>query len=527
MNTHTRRSRRSPARTTLKRNSHGLHKNTEARNSRRCSCYPRNATIGACSGLITTPSDHLVYDVVIFGGGISGLYTAYSLLRQSPELRLLLVEKQPDLGGRVYTYRDKHMVVETGAGRFSNHHKLLRKLIRELDLAKHVVPIHGGFSYRPVATSHTADVDGDGDAAIAEIIRASKKTSANTLRRLSFIDYAKRIVGKTRAKHILDSFGYYSELVLMNAYDAIHLMRVLDTHSTTNRFFGLSGGLSQIIERLAERIQSYTHATIWRGKFVVDVAEMLDKSFTRRSSCVKLRNSHVPTIYKCSIRSRDDETSLVVVHAKTCVFALPKRALEKLPIFRPLSRELGQVSCGALCRIYSYFGKRDRKWMCELRKDAGAKNEQRRTSYSRNATSGACSELGKITTNNDLRMIIPIDPDNGVIMITYTDNVFAERWHNLYRDKGVDAVNRRIAELLRETLGVDIPTPAETKVFFWSCGVGYWNVGANSSQVAKRMIHPFPHKRIYICGEHFSASNQQWMEGALETSQEVVRKIRE
>jgi len=207
----------------------------------------------------------------------------------------------------------------------------------------------------------------------------------------------------------------------------------------------------------------------------------------------------------------------VVVHAKTCVFALPKRALEKLPIFRPLSRELGQVSCGALCRIYSYFGKRDRKWMCELGKDAGAKN----------ATSGACSELGKITTNNDLRMIIPIDPDNGVIMITYTDNVFAERWHNLYRDKGVDAVNRRIAELLRETLGVDIPTPAETKVFFWSCGVGYWNVGANSSQVAKRMIHPFPHKRIYICGEHFSASNQQWMEGALETSQEVVRKIRE
>jgi hypothetical protein len=28
-----------------------MHKNTEARNSRRCSCYPRNATIGACSGL--------------------------------------------------------------------------------------------------------------------------------------------------------------------------------------------------------------------------------------------------------------------------------------------------------------------------------------------------------------------------------------------------------------------------------------------------------------------------------------------
>ena len=27
-----------------------VHKNTEARNSRRCSCYPRNATAGAWSG---------------------------------------------------------------------------------------------------------------------------------------------------------------------------------------------------------------------------------------------------------------------------------------------------------------------------------------------------------------------------------------------------------------------------------------------------------------------------------------------
>jgi hypothetical protein len=27
-----------------------LHKNTEARNSRRCWCYTQNATIGACSG---------------------------------------------------------------------------------------------------------------------------------------------------------------------------------------------------------------------------------------------------------------------------------------------------------------------------------------------------------------------------------------------------------------------------------------------------------------------------------------------
>ena len=51
--------------------------------------------------------------------------------------------------------------------------------------------------------------------------------------------------------------------------------------------------------------------------------------------------------------------------------------------------------------LFAYLHKTPKRGMSEggrairgeLHKDAGAKNEQRRTSYSRNATSGACSEL--------------------------------------------------------------------------------------------------------------------------------------
>jgi monoamine oxidase len=437
----------------------------------------------------TTPGNwHDTYDAVVVGGGIAGLYTAYSLLKRKPDMKLLLVEKAPYLGGRVYTYSDKHMTVEAGAGRFSNHHPLLNTLLRELKLTRKIVPISGGIKYMPVTPNALRSENGtDGpEQAVGEVIRASKREPIHVLRTISFIHYAKRIVGKERANHIIDSFGYYSELVLMNAYDAIRLMQILNTNDHANRYYGLLGGLSQIILRLEKRIRAHPHATIWVDKTVVDV-EAAPPDASRGEE-------YVCTLSGSSTRmDRSGIDQHLTVLSKTCIFAIPKQALEKLSVFRPITHYLKQISCGSLCRIYSRF--RETKWL---------------------------SDLPKLTTNNDLRMIIPIQPEKGVVMISYTDNRFADEWHTLYKEHGTDAVNRRIVSLVRETLGIQLSPPTHTKVFYWPCGVGYWNVGANSTHVSKRIIHPFPGKRLFICGEHFSEMHQQWMEGALETSERVV-----
>lgn len=439
-----------------------------------------------------TPATSAEYDVVVIGGGIGGLYTAFSLLKRRPTLRVLVVEKRANLGGRIYTYHDAAMTVESGAGRYSNHHKRLRKLIRELDLSSNVVSINGGFSYIPVsrknASSPLSEMDDGPQRDIRDIMAAGETADIDALRNIAFIDFAKQVVGETRAKRIADSFGYYSELVIMNAHDAIRLMRVLDTHDKKNRFYSLSGGLSQIVAGLESHIRSHPNARISLETRFVNMVEEVESGESVKHG----------TRYRCILAStgQTHETAEYSVIAKHCVFALPKPALEKIEVFRPIAHYLRQVSCGSLCRIYSRFD--DKDWM------AG---------------------LGKITTNNDLRMIIPIDPQKGVIMISYTDNVFADKWHSLYRKRGVDAVNTRIAKHIRETLHIGLPEPTHTKVFYWACGVGYWNVGANSAQVAKQMIRPFPHKRVFVCGEHFSEKYQQWMEGALETSETVVRTI--
>jgi hypothetical protein len=56
--------------------------------------------------------------------------------------------------------------------------------------------------------------------------------------------------------------------------------------------------------------------------------------------------------------------------------------------------------------------------------------------------------------------------------------------------------------------------------------VGYWLVGADSREVSKKMIRPFGSKiPFFVCGESFSEKGQQWMEGALDTSNKVISRL--
>ena len=82
-------------------------------------------------------------DIIIIGGGISGLYCAYNLLKKDKNLKVLVLEKNPKLGGRVSTFYggkddkevSKTIVFEKGAARFNDNHKLLNALLSELGLS--------------------------------------------------------------------------------------------------------------------------------------------------------------------------------------------------------------------------------------------------------------------------------------------------------------------------------------------------------------------------------------------------------
>jgi len=476
------------------------------------------------------------FDIIVIGGGIAGLYTTYNLLKKNPYLNIALIEKENYLGGRIYTdSSSKGMTIEAGAGRLSGSHVLLMNLIYELGLHSKLVKISSEAVYVPSGEDSVQKYNsilGQDDAVVGggenahdslnlpsfplffnpffvpnttkpiiqfaenavlgnkhlpnaglliRVILASKFESRAYLSSMSFEKYARTILTDTEVEFIKQSFGFYSELVIMNAHDAIVLMGNL---SPFNQFYVLSGGLSQITHALLSFItRKKYNVKIFTGKKVNDI----------KWNSVGSGGSGGPEFV---IKGEGSKGGIFTMYCKKCICAVTARTLEKWKIMKPYYNMLSKINCSPLCRIYCKFDT--------------------------NVAGGVWfKDLNKMTTNNELRMIIPYDVKNGVIMISYTDNIFAEFWLNLKHKQGIRGVNRKLIDLIKETLGISIPYPIQTKICYWACGVGYWGVGANSNEISNAIIKPFDFD-LFVCGEHFSEKNQQWMEGALDTSQRVL-----
>jgi hypothetical protein len=285
-------------------------------------------------------------------------------------------------------------------------------------------------------------------------------------------------------------------------------------------FYYLSGGLSQIIENLRKKI-IVMGGEIQTGVCIENIILPVTKKYPfstvlKTSSDVFKSSFHESSL---TILGKYNEKKFEIV-TNNCILALPKQELMKLKnspkrsvgenhfavayegkmtnlfkehIFRDI---FDKIYCGSLCRIYTKF--RDGSWF---------------------------ENLSRFTTQNDLRMVIPMNPKNGTMMISYSDNIYADRWNKLYKTSGMRTMKKRLRELLSECLLFDVPPLGFTRIFYWECGVGYWSIGANSKKISKKMTKPFPNENIFVCGEHYSANHQQWMEGALETSLRVVSQL--
>ena len=458
-----------------------------------------------------------MYDIIVIGGGISGLYTVYKIHQKSPQTKVLLIEKENRLGGRVHTFKNKYMTVEAGAGRIHGSQPLIMGLIGELGLTSKLVKNSGSVVYRP-ANSNSETESSSSDAPqnhtllepvynylvdaifgpktlpitglILTLVVVSKTYSKQYLQNHTLSQFAERVLTKDQVNYIKGSFGYYSEFVIMNAYDAIKLLNEL---SPSNTFYSLKGGLEQIIDKMVTVIKRNPNIDILLRKEVSKIIYQESESVFD----VYVENTHdASTSFSASSPNATvlRTSALGSYQCKQCICAIPKPALLNLSIFKPIRPLLHKVECGTLCRIYSKFDT-ENLWF---------------------------KYIDKFTTNNDLRMVIPYKPQEGVIMISYSDNIFADRWQRLYKKEGIRAVNIKLREDMLKSTGISIPMPKHTEIFYWNCGVGYWGVGADSRAVAEKMIQPYKNVNLFICGENYSENGQQWIEGALETADKVL-----
>ena len=78
-------------------------------------------------------------DVIIIGAGIAGLYAGYKLLKQNPRCKILLLEKNDKVGGRMGSeqFYDTEIEIGAGIGRFEKD-VLLKKLLKDFEIKNFV-----------------------------------------------------------------------------------------------------------------------------------------------------------------------------------------------------------------------------------------------------------------------------------------------------------------------------------------------------------------------------------------------------
>jgi len=77
----------------------------------------------------------MLYDYIIIGGGISGLYTAYTIKKYNPYAKFIIFEKNKTIGGRmnIYNFYGTNVNIGAGIGR-KNKDFLLINLLNELKI---------------------------------------------------------------------------------------------------------------------------------------------------------------------------------------------------------------------------------------------------------------------------------------------------------------------------------------------------------------------------------------------------------
>ena len=334
------------------------------------------------------------YDTIIVGGGISGLNTAYQIIKKHPTHRILIIEGSNRLGGRLNTIKYKGTQYEAGGARFNNKHSRLIKLLNDFNLDSKKVPIPSDTYFRPYPKDYMKDipyidkfVNSKGIIDIYSLIKEISllkqkgEISYKELINHSLLDLVdKKLDSKyPKIKQVFENvFEYWSEIAVLNSHDAIQLFK--NDFNAKIQFYILKSGLSDIITKLVEYIKKH--------KVDIKKTHYLDK-------IIKI-NTDNKQGYQINVLKNYQEPK--VFETKNLVLAIQQKDLLKIKYLtkhQKISKLLNSVSHQPLYRIYARYPVINGKvWF---------------------------KNVPKICTNLHIKFIIPYDYEKGLIMISYTD----------------------------------------------------------------------------------------------------------
>jgi hypothetical protein len=395
-------------------------------------------------------------DHIIIGAGIAGLYSAYQLKRQNKPFIILEKSSKKDIGGRMGSPLFHGTHVAKGAGvGRKRKDKLLIQLLDELK-----VP------YTEYKSRHQyADTIGPGPCNVKETFLYLKQSYENSNHKLqknnTFKSFAEPLLGKRQYQHFITCAGYTD-------YENEDIESTLYDYGFDDNYLnwtGLSIPWDILLKRLIENIGAHN---IHHNTEVTGISLSVDD----------------PSYVIQTARGKTYMTHHLIV-------ALTITPLRKL---LPAVPEYKHIRSQPFLRIYGKFSKASIPFMEE--------------------------KVAVLTVvPGPLYKIIPINPDDGIYMIAYTDNKGAVA---LKGHKENTPENRRyLCGQLERALG--LPSEALTLLsivdFYWEDGTHYYTplpeAYGSREEFIYRAQHPYPN--VLVIGEAVS-QNQGWVEGALEST---------
>lgn len=415
-----------------------------------------------------------VYDYIIIGGGITGLYAASKLSKNN---KILIIDERDYWGGRIITHKNPHY--EIGAARFNNTHKKLLQLIQNYGLTP--IPLSKDVDYLDMddGVMHKS-VNHILDKYFELIIQESAAFPKDYLQKCTLYEFICDLLDKEQADLIVNMFGYYSELKIMNAYQALEVFK---TDFVSQKYYVLKEGLSALCLCITKEIKRNRGLMISNTKVTHVSRVKVGKSISMNKD----------TIF--SIETETQSSSInKTYYSKKILFCLKASHIREFSILKNIHPFMKYIHGAPLLRIYA--------------------------KYPTNQGSVWFNDLGRTTTNGILRQIIPIDYSKGLIMISYTDgkdiNVFRDKYGKLKKESEIKMQIQYELQDMFET--IKIPEPTFFKTHYWELGAHHWKPKCDPSDIQKKISNPSD--GIFVCGEAFSMK-QAWIEGGLESFDEL------
>lgn len=438
------------------------------------------------------------YNTIIIGAGLTGCYLLNRLLKKNPAHNTLLLEASSRLGGRIETVHftdtdNTKIQYEAGGARFSNKHKRLIKLLKELKLINDRIPISSDV-HHVLIPSNKLNTNYDDIMKIIKHIKNYIKTHDipnSIIQNHTLYSFVKDVMHEQPlADYMLDFYEYYSELATLNMSRALDVF--VNEFNNRVQYYVLKSGYESIITELMKSISHNKHCKL---NTLVTHIKQTKQSETQSESTLEitaLSSDGIPITYITN----------------NVILCVPVDALKKIKITinnaDKIKNICSRIKPEPLYRIYARFP------------DALPEG------------------MSKIATNLPIKYIIPMDTKNGFVMLSYTDGIYAKKLNKIYQhdllndtDKLTKLLtqnfNRLLPYIIHEKDYPDMPNPIWIKHHYWSSGAGYWLPGEIPH--LQDVIHPIDNIGLYIAGEQVS-NHQAWVEGCLETADMVLNKLK-